>query len=141
MDNFYNDWISRERYWFNKNDDNDKYLSDNYSYLIDSYDYYKDSKPILGIIIYDQLTRHYYRNEYNSHILIYFNRKAVEIANKHKTSCFINYLCYNDWMFYMLVYRHSNIRENILFVMNECWKLNPLPIKFIKATYTRANFE
>ena len=141
MDNFYKDWISRERYWFNKNDDNDKYLSDNYSYLIDSYDYYKDSKPILGIIIYDQLTRHYYRNEYNSHILIYFNRKAVEIANKHKTNSFIDYLCYNDWMFYMLVYRHSNIRENILFVMNECWKLNPLPIKFIKATYTRANFE
>jgi tRNA(Ile)-lysidine synthetase-like protein len=41
----------------------------------------------------------------------------------------------------MLVYRHSNIRENILFVMNECWKLtSSIPKNFIKATYTRANF-
>jgi tRNA(Ile)-lysidine synthase TilS/MesJ len=141
MDKFYNDWISRCKYWFNQNDENDKYLSDNYSNLIDIYDYEIYSKPILGILIYDQLTRHYYRQEYNSHILIYFNQKALEIANKHKTQLFINNLCYNDWMFYMLVYRHSNIRENLLFVMNECWKLNPLPIKFIKATYTRANFK
>ena len=141
MDNFYSDWINREKYWFSQNDDNDKYLSDNYSNLIDIYNYHIHSKPILGILIYDQLTRHYYRNEYNTHILIYFNRKALEIADKHKTEQFINYLCYNDWMFYMLVYRHSNIRENLLFVMNECWKLNPLPIKFIKATYTRANFK
>jgi len=141
MDNFYSDWISRDKYWFNQNNENDKYLSDNYSYLIDIYNYDIHSKPILGILIYDQLTRHYYRNEYNRHILIYFNRKALEIANKHKTQAFINYLCYNDWIFYMLVYRHSNIRENLLFVMNECWKLTPLPIKFIKATYTRANFD
>jgi tRNA(Ile)-lysidine synthetase-like protein len=41
----------------------------------------------------------------------------------------------------MLVYRHSNIRENLLFVMTECWKISPLPIKFIKATFTRANFK
>jgi tRNA(Ile)-lysidine synthetase-like protein len=141
MDNFYSDWISREKYWFNQNDENDKYLNDKYSDLIDIYNYNIHSKPILGILIYDQLTRHYYRNEYNSHILIYFNRKALEIADKHKTESFINYLSYNDWMFYMLVYRHSNIRENLLFVMTECWKLNPLPIKFIKATYTRANFK
>ena len=75
MDKFYSDWISRNKYWFNQNNDNDKYLSDNYSFLIDSYDYDIHSKPILGILIYDQLTRHYYRNEYNSHILIYFNKK------------------------------------------------------------------
>jgi tRNA(Ile)-lysidine synthetase-like protein len=44
----------------------------------------------------------------------------------------------------MLVYRHSNIRENLIFVMNEYWKLsnkNQIPKNFIKATYTRANFE
>jgi|688.fasta_scaffold00787_62 tRNA(Ile)-lysidine synthetase-like protein len=141
MNNFYQDWISREKYWFNQNDDNDKYLSDTYSYLIDTYSYEIYEKPILGILIYDQLTRHYYRNEYNNHILIYFNQKALEIANKYKNELFIKSLCYNDWMFYMLVYRHSNIRENLLFVMNECWKLEKLPIKFIKATYNRANFK
>lgn len=140
MNTFYNDWISRKKYWFSQNDDNDKYLSLTYGHLIDEYSYEDIQKPILGILIYDQLTRHYYRHEYNTHILIYFNRKALEIANKHKTQLFIQYLDENDWMFYMLVYRHSNIRENILFVMNEIWKLEIKPKSFIKATYNRANF-
>ena len=141
MNNFYDDWIGRKEYWFCQNDENDKYLSETYGDLIDEYSYDIQLKPILGILIYDQLTRHYYRNEYNNHILIYFNRKALEIANKHKTELFIKSLNINDWSFYMLVYRHSNIRENLLFVMNECWKLTLEPPKnFIKATYTRANF-
>ena len=143
MNEFYDDWISRKEYWFCQNDENDKYLSDKYGDLINDYSYDIQLKPILGILIYDQLTRHYYRKEYNNHILIYFNRKALEIANKHKTDTFIRILDINDWCFYMLVYRHSNIRENVLFVMNECWKLsnsNPIPKSFIKATYTRANF-
>ena len=141
MNNFYDDWISRKNYWFCQNDENDKYLSETYGHLIDDYSYNIQLKPILGILIYDQLTRHYYRNEYNNHILIYFNKKALEIANKHKTELFIKSLDINDWSFYMLVYRHSNIRENLLFVMNECWKLTLEPPKnFIKATYTRANF-
>ena len=144
MNEFYDDWISRKEYWFCQNDENDKYLSDTYGDLINDYCYDIQLKPILGILIYDQLTRHYYRKEYNNHILIYFNRKALEIANKHKNQLFINILNINDWCFYMLVYRHSNIRENLIFVMNEYWKLsnkNQIPKNFIKATYTRANFE
>ena len=144
MNEFYDDWISRKEYWFCQNDENDKYLSDKYGYLINDYCYDIQLKPILGILIYDQLTRHYYRKEYNNHILIYFNRKALEIANKHKNQLFINILNINDWCFYMLVYRHSNIKENLIFVMNEYWKLsnkNQILKNFIKATYTRANFE
>jgi tRNA(Ile)-lysidine synthetase-like protein len=140
MDTFYEYWLSIDKYWFNQNDNIDKYLSITYGSLIDEYEYKNSSNLILGILIYDQLTRHYYRNEYNNHILVYFNNKALEIANKNKTDDFIKNLNYIDWSFYMLVYRHSNIKENLLFVMNECWKLSPLPIKFIKATFTRANF-
>jgi len=140
MDSFYNYWLSIDKYWFNQNDDIDKYLSITYGHLIDEYKYENSSNLILGVLIYDQLTRHYYRNEYNNHILIYFNNKALEIANQHKTTDFIKTLNNIDWSFYMLVYRHSNIKENILFVMDECWKLSPLPIKFIRATFTRANF-
>ena len=141
MNNFYDDWISRNEYWFCQNDENDKYLSETYGDLINDYSYDIQLKPILGILIYDQLTRHYYRKEYNNHILIYFNKKALDIADKHKTELFIKNLNINDWSFYMLVYRHSNIRENLLFVMNECWKLtSSIPKNFIKATYTRANF-
>ena len=141
MEIFYTDWISRSKYWFCQNDENDEYLSKTYGHLIDEYSHDIHVKPILGILIYDQLTRHYYRKEYNRHILTYFNRKALDIADKYKNSLFIEKINFTDWMFYMLVYRHSNIRENLLFVMNECWKITPIPKTFIKATFTRANFE
>ena len=67
MENFYDDFINREKYWFSQNDENDKYLSDNYGHLIDDYNYDIHCKPILGIMIYDQLTRHYYRKEQSKH--------------------------------------------------------------------------
>jgi len=140
MDTFYEYWLSIDKYWFCQNDVIDNYLSITYKHLINEYDPTTNSNVILGILIYDQLTRHYYRNGYNNHILSYFNNKALELANQHKTEDFIKSLNYIDWMFYMLVYRHSNIKENLLFVMNECWKISPLPIKFIRATFTRANF-
>uniref|UniRef100_A0A6C0CEP7 tRNA(Ile)-lysidine synthetase n=1 Tax=viral metagenome TaxID=1070528 RepID=A0A6C0CEP7_9ZZZZ len=141
MDIFYNDWIERKKYWFSQDDENDAYLSDNYGHLIDEYSYEIHEKPILGILIYDQLTRHYYRKEQNNHILIYFNRKAIKIADRYNNKIFIQNLNFTNWMFYMLVYRHSNIRENLLFVMNECWKIEPIPKQFIKATFNRAKFE
>jgi len=141
MEQFYNTWMNRSKYWFNQNDENDKYLSKTFGYLIDEYSYEKDKNPIIGIIIYDQLTRHFYRNEYANHIITYFNRKALNIALLNNNNYFINNLIYNDWMFYMLVYRHTNEKQYILFVMNEVWKKVSIPRKFIKATYTRANFE
>ena len=141
MDIFYNDWIERKKYWFCQDDENDIYLSEKYGDLINEYSYNIHKKPILGILIYDQLTRHYYRKEQNKHILTYFNNKAIEIANKYKNDLFIKNLNFVDWTFYMLVYRHSNIRENLLFVMGECWKIQPIPKQFIKATFNRAIFE
>jgi uncharacterized protein (DUF924 family) len=65
MDSFYEYWLSIDKYWFNQNNDIDKYLSITYGHLIDEYKYENSSNSILGILIYDQLTRHYYRNEYN----------------------------------------------------------------------------
>lgn len=144
MELFYYDWMSRSKYWFCKNTENDIYLSINFGYLIDTYTYERDNKPIIGILIYDQLTRHYYRNEYANHIITYFNRKALEIALKYKNDeNFINNLTYNDWIFYMLVYRHTNNRDYLFYVMNEAWKKSPKTLElknFIKATYNRATF-
>ena len=90
---FYNDWFNnRKRYWFNQNDENDKYLIENYGDLIDNYDceVKKDKNEIIGILIYDQLTRHYYRNGYNKHIITFFNIKALEIVNKNN-NCIVIY--------------------------------------------------
>jgi len=138
---FYSEWNKRNQYWFNKNSENDKYLSDNFGFLIDEYDFSDNKNPIIAILIYDQLTRHFYRNEYSQHIITYFNNKALEIALKFKNDEFINNLCYNDWMFYMLVYRHTNIKEHLFFVMKEAWKKERFSKQFITATYNRANFE
>ena len=145
INNFYIEWNKRSEFWFHKNSENDKYLSDNFGILIDKYNFDDDNNDnknlIIAILIYDQLTRHFYRNEYASHIITYFNNKALNIALKFKNEEFINSLSYNDWIFYMLVYRHTNIKEYLFFVMKKAWKLNKFPKQFITATYNRANFE
>lgn len=131
MEQFYNDWMNNSNYWFNSTPEFDKYLSDTYGYLIDEF----TNNSIHQILIYDQLTRHYYRNQNANHIITYFNRKALEIAIKLDVSK----LNYNDWMFVILVYRHTNERLHLLFAMNEAWKRGNK--SFLKATYNRANFE
>ena len=143
---FYNDWFNnRKKYWFSQNEENDNYFIDNYGELIDNFDanLKKDKWEIIGILIYDQLTRHYYRKGNNNHIITYFNRKALEIVEKNNNNDFIGKLNNDEWCFYMLVYRHTNIRHYLLYVMKEIWRKIPLiPSKnFIKATYNRANFE
>lgn len=130
---FYNEWMNLEKYWFNSNNELDEYLTSKYEDLL------IENNPIIQIIIYDQLSRHIYRKEYASHIITYFNQKALKIANENKH--LIPHLSYNDWMFFILVYRHSNIRENLFFAMEEAWKRLPLSKKFIKATYNRAKIE
>jgi tRNA(Ile)-lysidine synthetase-like protein len=139
MEQFYNDWIRYRYYWFNQYDGFDNYISSNYGYLIDKYNYVCDNNPIIGILIYDQLTRHYYRNENANHIITYFNRKALQIANIHNNEEFLKNLSYDDWCFFILVYRHTNERTNLLFAMKEAQKRGNK--SFIKATYNRANFK
>jgi len=137
MENFYNDWLKHRTFWFNQFDGFDKYISINYGHLIDDYDYKTNGNPIIGILIYDQLTRHYYRKESANHIITYFNRKALAIALENKNH--ISSLNYDDWCFYILVYRHTNEKNLLLFAMEEAQKRGKKT--FIKATYMRANFK
>ena len=132
---FYEEWMNLDKYWFNSNKNLDEYLKSKYEYLLNEY----NPNPIIQIIIYDQLTRHIYRNELSYHIITYFNQKALNIANENKH--LLPKLSYNDWMFFLLVYRHTNIKENLFFAMEEGWKRLPQSKKFLKATYNRANFE
>ncbi len=150
LEEFYNDWMNNSKNWFSFSWEFDSYIKSKYGHLIDFNfnDDSDDSNPdtndiITQILIYDQLTRHYYRSYdyYKNHIITYFNRKALKIAEEYKNDVFISNLDYNNWIFYMLVFRHTNEREHLLFVMNEIWKRKELPLKsFIKATYMRANF-
>ncbi len=141
MDCFYNDWYNKRKYWFCLNTENDKYFSSTYGHLIDDYEY--SSKTfMMGILIYDQLTRHFYRNEYSKHIISYFNQKALAIALEFKENKEeLEKLSFDDWSFFMLVFRHTNEPKHLFYVMKEAWKKLPLSKAFIKATYNRANFE
>lgn len=136
MEQFYNTWHKNSYYWFNQNNDFDEYISNKFGYLIDNY-IHDNYKPIYGILIYDQLTRHYYRKEVSNHIITYFNRKALEIAIKHIRD--LDNLSYNDWLFFILVFRHTNEKEHLLFAMDQAWKRGSK--SFLKATYNRANFK
>lgn len=135
MTDFYDYWMNHPYYWFHQFDGFDNHLSIYYSHLIDECD--ESQKPIIQILVYDQLTRHYYRKENANHIITYFNRKALEIALKYKNDKFIKSLDYNDWLFYILVFRHTNERKHLFFAMEEAWKRGSK--SFLKATYNRAN--
>jgi len=134
MEQFYRDWFNNSKYWFNQNNDFDNYLTNTYEKLIDSYD--NTNKPIYGILIFDQLTRHYYRKEYANHIITYFNRKALELAVKEINN--LDNYEYNEWMFIILVFRHTNEKKHLMLAMNQAWKRGTK--SFLKATYNRANF-
>ncbi len=137
MNNFYNFWMTNRNYWFNQNDIFDNDISSKYGYLIDDHNS-NQNNPIIEILIYDQLTRHYYRKEDSKHIITYFNRKALKIALDNKNDNFINNLNYDDWCFYILVFRHTNEKEHLLFAMDQALKRGNKT--FIKATFNRANF-
>jgi len=140
MAEFFNDWINKPSYWFSKNVKDDLYLTNKYSFLLEYEIIYEN--PIINIIIYDQLPRHIYRNEYANHIIEYYLQKALTFVNKYKDNDdFIDNLNNNDWMFFMLPLRHTNIKENILFVIEKAWKLKEIPKKFLIATYEKANFK
>lgn len=145
---FYDDWMRHSNYWFQTNANFDNYLINVYSHLLDELDELNELDTNKGIIIkvlvYDQLTRHIYRNQNAEHIISYYNRKALDICVGYKDNRgFIDGLKDEEWIFYLLVYRHTNKRDNLLYVMSECWKrpINLLIKRFIKATYKRANFE
>jgi tRNA(Ile)-lysidine synthetase-like protein len=135
MEQFYQDWFKNSQYWFSQNNEFDDYLSKNYGYLIDYYN--NDYKSIYGVLIYDQLTRHYYRKEEAKHIITYFNRKALELVNKELAN--LDNYTYDEWMFFILVLRHTNERQYLLYAMIEAWKRGSK--SFLKATYNRANFK
>lgn len=148
LSDFYEYWGNISDNYFNQNDEIDIYLSSNYGNLIDEYK--EGTSIIYDCLIYDQLVRHYYRKENANHIINYFNIKAYNLIKGYKYDYkMINEMKLNDWIFFMLVFRHTNIRDELLYVMNECWVRllitnEPTPIilkKFIRATYMRANYK
>ena len=145
---FIKDWINNEKYWFSKDSNIDIYITNKYEFLL-NYNFNNlsnDNKMLYFIhfiIIYDQLPRHIYRNTDSNHIILYFLNKAINIINNNYN---IDNLSDIEWIFYMLPLRHTNNKNNILFVLKNAWiRFNEsnsnIIKKFIIATYNKANFK
>ena len=156
MNIFINEWLNNPSWWFLKTEKIDNYIINKYEYLLDLEANITQENFLSYIVLYDQIPRHIFRNQDGNHIILYFLNKAIDIINKYKNQ--VNNLNEIEWIFFMLPLRHTNIKENIFYVLNEAWnnkflcnnkslynnKLlynnKSLLKEFIIATYKKANF-
>ena len=143
LNEFHQEWFNNPNWWFSKNDEHDKYITQKYYHLLES-KYTFLANPIQTILIYDQLPRHIYRNEYASHIIHYYLEKAVSVVKQYIYSIYYNTLTPIEWTFFMLPLRHTKENRYIFQVLEETWKRiendkNNIQIykRFLKATYNR----
>ena len=143
LNEFHKEWFCNPDWWFSKNVKYDEYITQTYHNLLEL-QYISIANPIQSILIYDQLPRHIYRNEYASHIIQYYLEKAVSIVNQYIHSDYYNTLTPIEWTFFMLPLRHTNKTKYILQVLEETWnkiendKENiQIYKRFLKATYKK----
>jgi len=154
---FIKEWFNNTNWWFSKTEKIDNYIINKYSYLLDLEANITQYNFLSYIVLYDQLPRHIFRHQDGNHIILYFLNKAIDIINKYKNQA--NNLNEIEWIFFMLPLRHTNIKENILYVLNEAWNNKflcnnkslynnkflcnnkSLLKQFIIATYKKANFD
>jgi tRNA(Ile)-lysidine synthetase-like protein len=154
LSELYDFWFLTDtsKYWFDSTPEFDNLIKEKYKNLLDSSilsilqieqqkyleDNYKLS--IALILLYDQVPRHIYRNEtskinYYLDLIVLFSKK-VYIKYRYD-------LKENDFCFVLLPLRHTNIFENILYVIQETKikiKQNQKVLqykKFLKATLER----
>jgi tRNA(Ile)-lysidine synthetase-like protein len=147
MDNFIfiKEWFNNPSWWFSKTEKIDNYIINKYEYLLDLETNITQENFLSYIVLYDQIPRHIFRHHDGNHIILYFLNKAIDIINKYKNQ--VNNLNEIEWIFFMLPLRHTNTKENILYVLNEAWNNKSLYNnksllkEFIIATYKKANFD
>ena len=145
MNIFIKEWLNNPKWWFSKTEKIDNYIINNYSYLLDLEANITQENFLSYIVLYDQIPRHIFRHQDGNHIILYFLNKAIDIINKYKNQ--VNNLNELEWIFFMLPLRHTNTKENILYVLNEAWNNKSLYNnksllkEFIIATYKKANFD
>jgi len=139
MDNFIKEWLNNYKWWFSKTEKIDNYIINKYEYLLDLETNITQYNFLSYIVLYDQIPRHIFRNQDANHIILYFLNKAIGIIDTYKNQA--NNLNIIEWTFFMLPLRHTNTKDNILYVLNEAWNYKSLPKEFIIATYKKANFK
>lgn len=141
MNDFLEEWFKNKDWWFIKNDKIDLYLTNKYEYLLNELNELNEINEIGLIILYDQLVRHIFRNKNANHIILYFLNKAIKIIEKYKyNQKYIDDLSYNHFIFFILPLRHTNIKDNILYSINQIKNKKPFCKKFLEITYKNAFF-
>ena len=123
----YDFWFEHPHMHFNATSDDDKIITSKFQDLHNYYSQldldcvkklnYKES--ISYIILYDQLTRHIYRNNQDS--ISYYLTKIIPFVryfydnNKDK-------LTNDEFCFVLLPLRHTNNSVDIFYVIKETWK-------------------
>jgi tRNA(Ile)-lysidine synthetase-like protein len=144
MDIFIKEWLGNSKWWFSKTEKIDNYIINKYEYLLDLEPNITKYNFLSYIVLYDQIPRHIFRHQDGNHIILYFLNKAIDIINMYKNE--VNNLNEIEWIFFMLPLRHTNTKDNILYVLNEAWNNKflynnkSLSKEFIIATYKKANF-
>ena len=132
MNIFINEWLNNPSWWFLKTEKIDNYIINKYEYLLDLETNITQENFLSYIVLYDQIPRHIFRNQDGNHIILYFLNKAIDIINKYKNQ--VNNLNELEWIFFMLPLRHTNIKENILY-MNIHHTILLTCIIYIKTTH------
>jgi tRNA(Ile)-lysidine synthetase-like protein len=150
-DRFKRDWFSNPQWWFSKCQEHDLKITNMYGHLLEL-PFIEVSKldPLTAIIIFDQLPRHVYRDQYSNHIIEYYLQYAVNIVNLYLDTNYIKQLSSQSWTFCMLPLRHSKEPSKIIYVLNETWKrletttcLADIQVykRFLKASYSRFSID
>lgn len=143
IDKFYDEWFNNPDWWFSKKYKYDEYISHTYSSLLEQ-QYLHNTNPLKIILVYDQLPRHVYRNEYASHIIQYYLEKALNIVNNYIYTPYYHTLTAVEWTFFMLPLRHTKNNKYIFQVLKETWKRietdqynSHIYKRYLKATYNK----
>ena len=136
LEDFVKEFLSNDRFWFQKNDETDKYLVQKYEHLLD--EVRENDDPVHVVILYDQLPRHIFRNTKSVHIIEYFLRLSLETFQKVDTSSLDDV----TWCFVHMPLRHTCDSKNILEVARKTWEratpgCHEFVYRFLRATYDR----
>lgn len=146
LQSFVWDWFKHPNWWFNKNEYNDMYIKNTYEHLLDIIDLDINEYNIIGkILVYDQLPRHVFRNQYANHIITYYLQKAINIVSQNELFSTSKHITDEEFIFFWLPYRHTFEYRYILKVMEHIWRrvnckgiMSDKIKKFIRATYSNS---
>lgn len=124
---FFLDWFNHPEWWFACNDNTDNLINERYGKLLEfnwdeSSNYCVDDNPLLYILAMDQLPRHALRHQHAHHVIEWYLCKALNCHSKYSNTKYETDLPPQQWCFFMLPLRHTNVPVNIMHVIYETWK-------------------